>query len=139
MEMYRVTTNELYHHGIIGQRWGVRRYQNEDGTLTEKGKRRKETANSLARNANVGTSAKMKEARRRDINELTNDELKAYNERLNLEKQYKDLTKGSIYTGRTFVDGLAKTVVTGVVTGIGIELGKKAIKKLIESGAGGAG
>ena len=32
--------NELYHHGIKGQRWGVRRYQNEDGTLTEVGMRR---------------------------------------------------------------------------------------------------
>lgn len=30
---------ELYHHGIIGQRWGVRRYQNKDGTLTSKGKK----------------------------------------------------------------------------------------------------
>ena len=31
---------ELYHHGIKGQKWGVRRYQNEDGTLTEEGKER---------------------------------------------------------------------------------------------------
>lgn len=31
---------ELYHHGIKGQRWGIRRYQNEDGTLTDEGKRR---------------------------------------------------------------------------------------------------
>lgn len=30
----------IYHHGIKGQRWGVRRYQNPDGTLTEEGKRR---------------------------------------------------------------------------------------------------
>lgn len=30
----------LAHHGILGQKWGVRRYQNEDGTLTEAGKRR---------------------------------------------------------------------------------------------------
>lgn len=30
----------LYHHGIKGQKWGVRRYQNEDGSLTEAGKRR---------------------------------------------------------------------------------------------------
>ncbi|MBR1703107.1 MAG: hypothetical protein IJ716_14365 [Lachnospiraceae bacterium] len=30
----------LAHHGIIGQKWGVRRYQNADGTLTEAGKKR---------------------------------------------------------------------------------------------------
>lgn len=32
--------NELYHHGIKGQKWGVRRYQNPDGTLTAAGKKR---------------------------------------------------------------------------------------------------
>lgn len=31
---------ELVHHGILGQKWGVRRFQNVDGTLTEAGKRR---------------------------------------------------------------------------------------------------
>ena len=32
--------NELYHHGIKGQKWGIRRYQNEDGSLTYRGKMR---------------------------------------------------------------------------------------------------
>ena len=32
--------NELWHYGILGQKWGVRRYQNPDGTLTEAGKKR---------------------------------------------------------------------------------------------------
>ena len=34
--------NELYHYGIKGQKWGVRRYQNPDGTLTPAGKKRAE-------------------------------------------------------------------------------------------------
>ena len=32
--------NELYHHGIKGQRWGKRRFQNEDGSLTPQGRAR---------------------------------------------------------------------------------------------------
>lgn len=32
--------DELMHHGILGQKWGVRRYQNPDGSLTEEGKQR---------------------------------------------------------------------------------------------------
>lgn len=37
---YWIDENELEHFGIKGMRWGVRRYQNEDGTLTEAGKER---------------------------------------------------------------------------------------------------
>lgn len=36
--------DELRHHGIKGQRWGVRRFQNADGSLTTAGKKRLEKA-----------------------------------------------------------------------------------------------
>lgn len=36
-------TRELYHHGVKGQKWGVRRYQYDNGTWTEEGKRRRRT------------------------------------------------------------------------------------------------
>ena len=39
---------ELYHHGIKGMKWGVRRYQNADGSLTSAGKRRYDVENARA-------------------------------------------------------------------------------------------
>lgn len=46
---YLEETNSLCHHGIKGQKWGVRRFQNEDGTLTNEGKVRynQETASKV--------------------------------------------------------------------------------------------
>ena len=54
-------TSELYHHGIKGQRWGVRRYQNEDGSLTPSGRKRYKVVVRAAAGAEYGakTGAKI--------------------------------------------------------------------------------
>lgn len=54
-----VYSDELCHHGILGMKWGIRRYQNKDGTLTSAGKRRynkmsdEELADSLQKDINL--------------------------------------------------------------------------------------
>lgn len=40
MESSQIYSNELYHYGILGMKWGIRRYQNKDGSLTPAGKQR---------------------------------------------------------------------------------------------------
>lgn len=39
--------DDIYHHGIRGQKWGLRRFQNDDGSLTEEGKRRYGTSENF--------------------------------------------------------------------------------------------
>ena len=46
MVVKRIRNDELYHHGVKGQRWGVRHYQNPDGSLTNAGRERYSTGKS---------------------------------------------------------------------------------------------
>lgn len=114
MWTYNYTT-ELWHHGIMGMKWGIRRYQNPDGSLTTAGKIRYGNKNRLEASVNkkaaklqrkyndlTGKSirqnnaakdkteeeARKKDSKSKSISEMSSEELQAAINRINLEKTY---------------------------------------------------
>ena len=66
---------ELYHHGIKGQKWGVRRFQNKDGSLTPAGRRRYDEPNEGRKSNGGGIKAERKsEVNKTPKNQTLSDE-----------------------------------------------------------------
>lgn len=96
--------NELYHFGIKGMKWGVRRYQNKDSSSTSVGKKR--YSNDYA---------EAKEISKKSVKEMSNAELRKLNERARLEQEYSRLNPNAIKKGIAIVgtfSGLLGTAVT---------------------------
>lgn len=98
--------NELYHHGILGMKWGVRRYQNKDGSLTPAGKKRYAKLNSELNKLRTGASKTMQSEYNKHIG-VSDDELKARIARLKLEDEYSQLASKlnpkKVKNGESFV------------------------------------
>lgn len=66
--MNKMNQNELYHYGVLGMKWGVRRRRSSSNVETPKPKKK-------------------------TLSEMSDDELRSKLSRLQMEKQYKDLVK----------------------------------------------
>lgn len=139
-------SNELQHHGIKGQKWGVRRFQNTDGSLTAEGKKRysvsdyqqaidkTKTAGKIVNEAKTlnNTVKKLNDPAaerriRKSAAEMSDIELQKRVQRLNMEDNYTRmmLHRENLERGRTFVDkalDVSTIAVQGTVASLTIAL-----------------
>lgn len=136
MENMHVMNNELAHWGIRGMKWGVRRYQNKDGSLTPAGKKRRAQLTSELEKLNgqgANGSGKNSNPRTKSTKDMTDEELRSAVNRLQLEKQYRDyyrdLNPKKVGRGKKFVEKLATSALDGIA-----EAGKTLVKEALING-----
>ena len=129
----------LEHHGIPGMRWGVRRYQNSDGSLTNAGRKRYGDGNVNSRSERKAAKAQAKAAKRREkilnnpkllkkhLNEYSdkeiNDALKRFDQMQRLEGASRNRSKAG-----KIKRALAATVGTGALIVSGYNTAKNLYK-----------
>ena len=123
-----MTNNELAHWGVKGMKWGVRRYRNKDGSLTPAGRKRYSDGTSSDdshddyKRAHSKTSAK----------QLSDKELRERINRLQMEKQYSQLTQREKSFGEKFVTDVLTNAAKQTVTNYASKYMTKGLDALIK-------
>nr|DAL72385.1 MAG TPA: hypothetical protein [Caudoviricetes sp.] len=124
--MWNYNDNELYHHGIKGMKWGVRRTDAQLGHDTgkidlQKTKKKVDAANTIVnetRNINNTTSKKaQKKAQKQklaEVKSMSDKELRERVNRLNMEQQYIRMSSEQMNTGRANVNSILTSVGTAI-------------------------
>ena len=132
-EIYK--SDELCHYGVQGMRWGIRRYQNKDGSLTPAGQKRRAKLEGKLEQLN-GKSAANTSASRKSVSEMTDDELREKTNRMRAEKEYYEAAKNLASTnpvkvskGQRFVTALMNDVIAPAAKNAGRAWAEKFMKE----------
>lgn len=110
--MVYVYTNELTHYGILGMKWGIRRYQNPDGTLTAAGKKRYGSVENLEAGRTKKQAERHEKEKKAAIasgnteriqkfsSELTQEEMQRAFQRINDKQKLADLRIKDLSAGK---------------------------------------
>lgn len=135
--------NYLTHHGVKGQKWGVRRYQNPDGSLTAAGKKKylndDGALNAKGRKQLGSDGHKSHEhytrARSKKIADMSDSELRETINRLQMESQYKSLTAKPKSKWVNAAEQALINTGTQLFTSVSIQYATKGIHALIAQGS----
>lgn len=129
-----MVNNELYHYGVLGMRWGVRRFQRKDGTLTAAGKKRAagndddQSTEQTTKTATKGSSSSAKKT----VREMSDEELILGINRMTLERRYTELAKQSAPPAKS---SAGKAYALKILSRIGeqslVEVGSKVATELM--------